>query len=188
MDLNRDRYSNLKMFWILNIITVMALVAAQAAAAPDTLPTAPLQSRKMQPGSKADRQPQSSIITISARLLSCTWPEPGSADTSGKSDFSVLQVECVYSDTAAAPHTKTIPTTLAVSGMPFEHCALGEPLQLLFLIKTQEAQPSLPGAIWEVVSSTPLLGDRQSVAQLTGHAGIKEQCFVDITRQMCVAL
>ena len=161
----------------LSVFVVLFTVAAvRASACPSG------GARKLLRTAQELRSAGSNAATIvSARLLSCQWPRSrvNASSLAGAAPAARVKVQCVYSDAAAglAPVPGTVPALLTVTGLPLEQCALGVPLQLLYLLRLEA--PVLPGAPQAVLSSTPLVGHDQSAAQQAG-SGVKERfCLVD---------
>ncbi|KAI8463297.1 MAG: hypothetical protein J3K34DRAFT_475346 [Monoraphidium minutum] len=134
-------------------------------------------------GQQRARGSAAPVTIVSARLLSCQWPqELSEADGSaaGGAPAAAVAVECVYADAdpgvGSAP-PESVPALMAVRGMPLEQCALGVPLRLPYLLRLRPA--GLPGALREVVSSTPLVGALASPEQQLGGGIVLRRCFVD---------
>jgi hypothetical protein len=108
--------------------------------------------------------------------------EDGSAQ--GKSPVATIQVECVFADADPAvlsADPESVPAVMAIKGMPLEQCALGVPLQLPYLLRLRAAaSPALPGALREVVASTPLVGTRRSMEEQLGGTVVLRHCIVDV--------
>jgi hypothetical protein len=163
------------------------------------------------PPPAAARHNATTIIT--ARVLSCLWPphdpgRPGAVTTmsgavgaaaaaglparaalAGASPLANLQLLCAYADPAArggaalAVRPRDLPAIVAVHGLPLEHCALGVPLQLSYLVTL--APPALPGGPRRVVASAPVVGEgRRAAAGGGGRRALVERfCLVDTPRR-----
>jgi hypothetical protein len=124
------------------------------------------------------------VIIVSARLLSCEWPQAGrdGGDSPAGSPAASVQVECVFADadpTVPSAPPSAVRSPLAVRGIPLEQCALGAPLRLPYLLRLRAAPPgAAAGAALELVSSTPLVGVRHSAEEQAGGSVVLRQCLV----------
>jgi hypothetical protein len=114
---------------------------------------------------------------------------PSRAALAGTSPLATLQVLCAYSDpadptTMEVASSKDLPAILSVRGLPLEHCALGVPLQLRYLVRLRDRTPGpLSSAPHDVVVSIPIVGERRGAAEQAGGALKESFCLVDTPRR-----
>jgi len=154
------------------------------------------------PSTQAPAKAAGVTMVVSARLLSCLWPtnrlidiggtsrKPVKSRLAGVSPLAKVRVGCVYTNASAATAPASgspaitpalIPVTLAIKGMPLEHCAVGVPLQLPFLLTLRQPTPALPGAMWGVLRSVPLVGRERG-----GALGGKGAADTMLTELFCL--